>query len=159
MKTEAQKAAQAARAKARRAKAKAAKAGIPDDKKAQAAIVAARLAAEAIRPEVRKAAAAALNKKAQGSRLDGTQARAILTSIYRNESLTGLISYLAGRWADEKEYEDLEDYANKIRSMLPAEASLTKMTSRPFGFFLTVGDLTAKFSLTARGLYTLELVK
>lgn len=43
------------------------------------------------------------------------------------------------RWQDEKEYEDINDYAKPIRNMLPAGWELTKMNKRPFGFNFQIG--------------------
>ena len=46
--------------------------------------------------------------------------------------------YLAGRWWDEQEYEDINDYAAHLMGQLPAGFTLTKMTKRPFGFYFTL---------------------
>lgn len=48
--------------------------------------------------------------------------------------------YLAGRWEDEKEYEDITDYASHIMKFLPDGFILTKMSQRPFGFYFTIGN-------------------
>ena len=46
---------------------------------------------------------------------------------------------LYSRWLDEREYENINDYAKVIREVLPKEMIMTKMNKRPFGFNFTVG--------------------
>lgn len=48
-----------------------------------------------------------------------------------------LLANLAGRWADEHRYENINDYADVIRRGLRMEFTLVRMTKRPFGFEFT----------------------
>lgn len=52
------------------------------------------------------------------------------------------IAYLAGRWEDEKEYEDLVEngYEDAIKKTLPTGWTLKKIMPYPFGFVFTTGD-------------------
>lgn len=44
------------------------------------------------------------------------------------------LAYLAGRWLDEREYEDFADYAAEMRKALPKGYTFVRATKRPFGF-------------------------
>jgi hypothetical protein len=48
--------------------------------------------------------------------------------------LVNALEALAVRWADEHDYEDIREYADVIRPLLPPQATLTRMVARPFGF-------------------------
>jgi hypothetical protein len=49
--------------------------------------------------------------------------------------ITETMSYLYGRWQDEKEYEDINDYQKPLKSLLEKHnVTIVKMTKRPFGF-------------------------
>jgi hypothetical protein len=47
--------------------------------------------------------------------------------------------YLACRWEDEREYEDIEDYETEIQKILPAGWLLIRMHDEPFAFDLWDG--------------------
>lgn len=47
------------------------------------------------------------------------------------------LSQLYGRYQDEKEYEDIKDYQVALPT-LPKGWTVTKMSSRPFGFQFTI---------------------
>ena len=49
-----------------------------------------------------------------------------------------LMVNLYGRWLDEREYEDINEYATPIKNNLPDGVTLVKMSKRPFGFIFTV---------------------
>lgn len=53
--------------------------------------------------------------------------------------ISPLMSMLRARWADEKEHEDIADYAARIKKELPAGINLIAMTKHPFGFTFDVG--------------------
>lgn len=50
-----------------------------------------------------------------------------------------LISNLWCRWQDEKDHEDINDYAVPITKKLPEGFNLRRMTKRPFGFEFDIG--------------------
>jgi len=56
------------------------------------------------------------------------------------DKLDGKMINLAGRWMDEHEYEDINDYKAVIVGDLPEGFTLTKMTKRPFGFYFEIGN-------------------
>lgn len=63
-----------------------------------------------------------------------------------------MVAQLAGRWLDEKDFEDINDYGNVIRGNLPEGFTLSAMTKRPFGFKFSIGtDATYHMTVTARG--------
>lgn len=41
-------------------------------------------------------------------------------------------SYLYGRWQDEKEHEEFQDYVNSMANKLPTTATHVGMTKKPF---------------------------
>lgn len=55
------------------------------------------------------------------------------------ESIQQTVEYLAARWADESECEDIREYQAVIEKNLPEGFKLVKMTKRPFGFHFTAG--------------------
>jgi len=66
--------------------------------------------------------------------------KASINTFFYDEKFQDLIFSLMGRWADEKEYEDIKDYALPIEMHLNKHFGTTeftgslKMTKRPFGF-------------------------
>ena len=52
--------------------------------------------------------------------------------------------YLYGRWQDEKEYEDFNDYIDAMRKMLPDGFKFEGATKMPFG---------VRFSIEGSGVY------
>jgi hypothetical protein len=69
------------------------------------------------------------------------------------EDLACYLEMLYERWQDEKDYEDIEEYADVIRKRLPAGISLSQMHRRPFGFsFVCTGfSATYNMNVTAKG--------
>lgn len=63
--------------------------------------------------------------------------KATINRVFRSAEKT--MSYLYCRWQDEKEYEDIADYAKPIRPLLPAGMNFRRMTKRPFGFEFDIG--------------------
>jgi hypothetical protein len=58
---------------------------------------------------------------------------------------------LAERWADEGDYEDFADYQQfASERLLPARASLLKMTKRPFAITFKCGEKTYTAKATSR---------
>ena len=67
--------------------------------------------------------------------------------------------YLWGRWQDEKEYEDFEDYKKSASKSLPKGMDFVRMTKRPFAvtFAYKGADRHMKLSVTSRK-YSLQYV-
>ena len=56
------------------------------------------------------------------------------------------------RWQDEKDYEDIADYAAPLKPIADkAGVVIIKMNKRPFGCDFTVSGKTFRLSLNARG--------
>jgi len=56
------------------------------------------------------------------------------------------------RWQDEKDYENIADYADALDPMAEeAGVVIVKMNKRPFGCNFTVSGKTFRLSLSARG--------
>jgi hypothetical protein len=68
--------------------------------------------------------------------------------------LQNVMCYLSGRWNDEKEYEDIEDYKARIEtelSDLKVEGfKIAAMKKRPFGFKAEYKGATYVFTMGAR---------
>jgi hypothetical protein len=70
------------------------------------------------------------------------------------ETLSPTMANLAERWADEHEYENIEEYRAVIFAKLPAGFTIGRMTRRPFGFVFTIGtDAEYRYTATARGVH------
>jgi hypothetical protein len=54
------------------------------------------------------------------------------------DTLRDTVDYLAARWLDECEYEDIGEYAEAIKKKLPPSAKFLKINKRPFGFDFVV---------------------
>lgn len=74
---------------------------------------------------------------------------AAINAMYKN--VRGLMENLWARWQDEKEYEDINDYAEPIKAHLPQGFVLEKMTKRPFGFHFSLTHFKATYALTMTG--------
>ena len=61
------------------------------------------------------------------------------------DKTTSLISYLYGRWQDEKEYEDFGDYAKAIQ--IEVGSIFVKATKRPFGFIVDIPGFPYKVQI------------
>ena len=60
------------------------------------------------------------------------------------------LAYLWSRWQDEKEYEDINDYAKPLQSLADAAGvTIVKMTKRPFGCVIAVEE--KQFTVTIKG--------
>ncbi len=55
---------------------------------------------------------------------------------------------LAVRWHHEKEFEDINDYADAIKAKLPEGFKFIGMLKRPFGFKFSVGTFPAVYQIT-----------
>lgn len=64
-----------------------------------------------------------------------------------------VLSNLYGRWMDEREYENIEDYAAPINKVLePMGYKVEKMYKRPFGFTTQIGDYIIRYKMTSRNI-------
>jgi hypothetical protein len=65
------------------------------------------------------------------------------------------MGYLASRWMDESEYEDINDYRANLQTFCATNGfptvTITKMLKRPFGCEFTVGSDKFRFTLKANG--------
>lgn len=73
--------------------------------------------------------------------------KARIEAMFTSPLLMRTLDNLYGRWLDESQYENINDYGKVISAALPAGITLTKMTKRPFGFHFTVGT-DAVYALT-----------
>lgn len=48
--------------------------------------------------------------------------------------------YLAGRWSDEGQYEDISEYQAALQTKLPEGFKIKKMRKRPFGCEFEIGN-------------------
>ena len=77
-------------------------------------------------------------------------------------TLSNLMGNLVGRWLDEKEHEDINEYGLAISKHLPKELTLTRMLKRPFGFTFKVAGEEGKvyqMTISAKGTYQWSRVK
>lgn len=63
-----------------------------------------------------------------------------------------LVGYLAARWQDEYEYENLDEYRAAIQARLPAGYIIESMSRRPFGFVFTGSGYRVRVTVTPKGL-------
>ena len=81
-----------------------------------------------------------------------TEAEQKAVNFYNDAEST--ISYLAQRWSDEKEYENIDDYKKPLEEM--AEKSgvkIQKMIKKPFGCLFSVENQEFQLSLSPAGKY------
>lgn len=71
--------------------------------------------------------------------------KAIEAFIDTNQRLLG---NLWGRWQDEKEYEDINDYGKVIAEKFPEGWTLLKSNKRPFGVTVKIEAEEWKISVT-----------
>lgn len=68
--------------------------------------------------------------------------------INADEKICDTLFYLRERWQDEKEYEDINDYLEVIKKLVP---QATKIYKRPFGVLCACSDGNVKVSVKAKG--------
>lgn len=76
----------------------------------------------------------------------------LINAMYKKQQ--NLMVNLAGRWADESRYENIDEYQKVIERAIGPQFTIAKMSKRPFGFQFTIGT-DALYSLTvdSRGTY------
>jgi hypothetical protein len=67
------------------------------------------------------------------------------------EDAATVMTYLAGRWADEKQHESIEDYAEPLRPIASRHGvAISRMLRRPFGCEFRVDGRTYKATVSGR---------
>ena len=78
--------------------------------------------------------------------------KTVAETIY--EKLQTSVIDLSCRWNDEKEYEDINDYGDVLKTKVEElDGTFVKMTKRPFGFTFTVDDAKYKIGCNATQYY------
>jgi hypothetical protein len=65
------------------------------------------------------------------------------------------MGYLASRWMDESQYEDINDYKKNLQKFVDDNnlgVTITKMLKRPFGCEFTVGGQLFRYTLKTNGI-------
>lgn len=71
-----------------------------------------------------------------------------------------LIINLYSRWLDEKEYEDIKDYAQPLQLLAQKHnVVIDKMTARPFGCKFSTDGRQFQLSITSNGSYSYKRIK
>ena len=85
--------------------------------------------------------------------------RKIASDFFENN--LNLVANLASRWADEKDYENPEDYKDRMQKAAPVETGIriTKMIRRPFGFEWTLQGVTYRTTCKMNGLIGYKRIK
>lgn len=63
--------------------------------------------------------------------------------VVNDDKLFKMMDYLRGRWSDEKEFEDINDYGKKLQELLPAGVEYVRMSKRPFGPIIKLPEAPA----------------
>ena len=64
------------------------------------------------------------------------------------DAIKDLACRLAARWADEEEYEDIEEYRKVLQgACAPFNVQVTRMLRRPFGFVFTTPALPQPWAM------------
>jgi len=69
-------------------------------------------------------------------------------SLIANDVVMQRLVYLYGRWCDEHEYEDINDYLTNFKQLVP---DAIKAHKRPFGFSVQCDDGVMVFEVKAKG--------
>ncbi len=78
--------------------------------------------------------------------------KARIAAVVHTDAFIGRLQNLYARWLDESQYEDINDYATVIKTLLPSDFEMVKMTKRPFGFHFKIGtDAVYSFDCNLRG--------
>lgn len=76
--------------------------------------------------------------------LDILFTHSIITNIFNDDKFQTTMWNLFDRWEDEKEYEDINDYACVVKKFFNINDKAIRMTKRPFGFkFISNYSFTA----------------
>ena len=69
-------------------------------------------------------------------------------NLIANDVVMKRLVYLYGRWCDEHEYEDINDYLTNFKQVVP---DAIKAHKRPFGFSVQCDDGVMVFEVKAKG--------
>jgi hypothetical protein len=81
-------------------------------------------------------------------------------SIVNSAKILRYFGYLQDRWADEKKYEKIEDYAVALGKHMPSGVKVVRMTKRPFAAHVQFADKSMwelKLRNKGRGLWVLAI--
>ena len=76
--------------------------------------------------------------------------REFVKQVYDNRKFMDFFGYLYGRWQDEKEYEDINEYVIPVQKSYP---NAFKAFKRPFGFAFHCDDGDVKIVAKRKGRY------
>ena len=69
-------------------------------------------------------------------------------NIITDNAITHRLTYLYGRWCDEHEYEDINDYLTNFKQLVP---NAIKAHKRPFGFSVQCDDGVMVIKVKSKG--------
>lgn len=69
-----------------------------------------------------------------------------LKVLFADTLLRDRIEYLAARWQDEHEYENIAEYGEALKDMLAKHgAAVVRMSRRPFGVVFSLPDVPVHY--------------
>jgi hypothetical protein len=75
------------------------------------------------------------------------------------KSLNKTMGYLAGRWADEKSYEDINDYRKEIdKKLRPFKVTVASMSRSPLGFTFKLDGVVYQIRMSDSGRYSITVI-
>jgi hypothetical protein len=81
-----------------------------------------------------------------------------LTAEKFYDKMENFVVSLYGRWQDEKDYEDINDYGTLIKKEVDKiGGKFIKMVKKPFGFLYSLDDVTYQISISNKN-YTYKRV-
>lgn len=81
-------------------------------------------------------------------------------SIHTDIEFQHTIANLTGRWNDEKEFEDINDYKAVLQKVLDKfDVSIIKMHKRPFGCTVLINGFEIAYTCTMRGRLNWKRIK
>lgn len=80
--------------------------------------------------------------------------------IFNSPKVQDAMANLAARWADEKDYEDINDYRLPLQNLVCAVgAKITKMNRRPFGFYFQIEQAEYLMKLSLSGTLSIKRIR
>lgn len=71
-------------------------------------------------------------------------------ALVNNDKVHEKLSYLKARWADEKTFEDINEYALALGSVMPKGVLVDKMNKSPFSATVKIEGLDRSFRLALK---------
>ena len=82
------------------------------------------------------------------------QVRDIVRATLHDADLGNRVAQLYVRWQDEREYEDIADYAAAVFPLFATHGvAVERATKRPFGFVAAIGETEVHFTMDSRGYF------